>query len=52
MTTLTLYEKSDLSIIVKGDFTSDELEIIRHEVRATVLDILKFRQSGDGIELR
>ena len=47
MTTLTLYEKSGLSIIVKGDFTSDELKILSYEVRTTVLDILKFRKFGE-----
>ena len=46
MDTVTLYEKSGLTITVKGDFTSDELEILRQEVRATILDILKFRKYG------
>lgn len=46
MDSITLYEKSGLTIIVKGDFSSDELEILRQEVKATVLDILKFRKFG------
>ena len=43
-----LYEKSGLTIIVKGDLAKDELVILEHEVKATILDILKFRKFGGG----
>ena len=43
-----LYEKSGLTIIVKGDLAKDELEILEHEVRTTILDIIKFRKFGGG----
>lgn len=44
----TLFERSGLTITVKGELTREELEILEHEVKITVMDILKFRKFGSG----
>ncbi len=44
----TLFERSGLTIIVKGELTKEEIKILEHEVKTTILDILKFRQFGGG----
>lgn len=50
MESVILYEKSGVTITVRGELTSDELEILKHEVKTTILDILKFRKfGGDSI---
>ncbi len=47
----TLFERSGLTIVVKGELTREEIEILEHEVKTTILDILKFRKFGGGTEL-
>ena len=44
----TLFERSGLIVTVKGDLSRDELEILEHEVRTTIVDIIKFRKFGGG----
>ena len=47
----TLFERSGLTIVVQGELTREEIEILEHEVKTTILDILKFRKFGGGTEL-
>lgn len=46
MGSVIIYEKFGLKITLEGKLTTDDLEILREEVRATILDILKFRKFG------
>ena len=45
----TLFERSGLTITVKGELTKEEIEILEYEVKTTILDILKFRKLGGGV---
>ncbi len=47
----TLFERSGLTIVVKGELTREEIEILEHEVKTTILDILKFRKFGGGVKI-
>lgn len=50
MKSITLFEKSGLKVIVNGELTTEEIEILTHEVKSTILDILKYRKFGGARE--